>query len=121
MQLKVLIKTAPGHAKSIEYQLRPFIIGRSKLHKIYANKKNDKMLWLIECKGNDWSRITKNVSRFDYVMKGILSNRVVRGLAKLTKEQQKELDGMLTNQTEVDIVKELEMPELLKEFVELKK
>lgn len=116
MQLKVLIKTPKGYAKSTEGKLRPFLLGRSKLHRIMTSKGDDKILWIVECKGNDYSRIIKNVSSYHALIKGVLSSRIVRGVARLTKDQEKELDSMLFQQTEIDIVKENEMQELMKEF-----
>ena len=115
MRLRIEIKTPTGYAISTANQLKPFILGTRKVekHDVYANKANDKIIWIVDADIKDALRIQKNVAFFAQATSMILKSKVVQGLAKLSKEDQLELNKMLTNQTKIRIIKIAEeMPNL---------
>lgn len=110
MQVKIKIKTAPGHAVSTQKQIEPFILGVKKIkNEVYANDDDDTIIWIVEGPPKRIIKITRNVARFDVVMASILKKRVVRKLAKLSDEDRKKLDDMLKNQTKIEILKHDDM------------
>lgn len=118
--LKILIKTPNGYAKSTEFKLRSFIIGRKgKLHKIMTNDLDNKILWIVDAEVRQYTKIIKNVSSYKVMMTSVLKNKTVQKVAKLKGDQKKELDEMLNEQTEIDIVKEKDWDEIKKEFHEI--
>lgn len=117
MELKISIKTPKGYAKSTEFKLRPWLIGRNgKLHKIMTNAEDNQILWIVDAEPRRYSKIIKNVSMYGTMIKGIMNNKLLRRAAKLSKEGQAELDDMLMQQTTVDIIRENELQEIMKEF-----
>lgn len=119
-QIKILIKTPKGYAKKTEYQLRPFLIGRNgKLHKILTNEVNDKILWIVEAEPRQYTKIIRNVNAYALLIRKIISNKILRRAAKLSKDGEAELESMLIDQTEIDVVKENELPDIMKEFKEV--
>lgn len=119
-QLRILIKTPIGYAKSTEFKLRPFLLGRNgKLHKIMTNAEDNKILWIVEADPNQYIKIIKNVSAYTAIMRNVLSNKTLRRVAKISKEDGAKLDEMLQDQTEIDIIKENELAEIMKEFKEI--
>ena len=119
-QIKILIKTPAGYAKSTEFKLRPFLIGnKGKIHKILTNKNDDQILWLVDAKAGQYMKIIKNVSTYRSMVASILKNKTVRKVARLTEDQKKELDHMLDDQTQISIVKENEWGKIKKEFKEI--
>lgn len=116
VELKILIKTPAGYAKSTEGKLRPFLLGRQKLHKILTNEQDNKILWIVDCQPKDYMRITRNVATYTVMIKKVMGNKIVRRAARLSKQDEDQLNDMLDNQTEVDIIKENEMAEIMKDF-----
>lgn len=106
MQLKILITTPEGQAKGTAGKLKAYILGAHAIgQETYVNKNDSQILWIIECQDSRRAqKITKNVARFDIVMRKTLENKIVRKVARLSEEQRKELDEMLLNQTQVSLV-----------------
>ena len=120
IELKILIKTPIGYAKSTEFKLRPFLIGRKgKLHKIMTNTTDDKILWIVAADPKRYLKIIRNVTAYKTMIGGLLKNKTVRKVARLNDQQKKDLDDMLEDQTEIDIVKEGEWEKIKKEFIEI--
>lgn len=118
--IKIRITTPKGYAKSTEFKLRPFLIGRKgKMHKIMTTPDDDKILWIVEAKPRQYTKIIKNVSAYKVMIKGILKNKAVQKVARLNDDQKKELDKMLMDQTEIDLVKESDWKKIKKEFKEI--
>ena len=107
VRIRIQIKTPKGYAASTSNKVKPFIIGTKKInnHEVYANKKDDTIIWIIDCSPKDLIRIQRNVILFDKTTKTILQNKLVRKLSKLNTEQRSELDKMLNNQTEIKIIR----------------
>ena len=118
VEIKVLIKTPVGYAKTTEYKLRKFLIGnKGHLHKIMTTPEDDKILWIVEANPRQYMKIIRNVGGYKSMISGILKNKTVRKVAKLDQDQINELDKMLNDQTEIDLIKENEWQEIKKEFV----
>jgi hypothetical protein len=116
-QIKILIKTPVGYAKSTEVRLRPFLVGNSgKVNSIKTNAKDNKIMWVVDAKPNQFNKIIRNVSFYSHTVKSILSNKIVRKMANISDADAKELDNMLNNQTQISVVKEKEYSEVMKEF-----
>lgn len=118
MQSRILIKTPEGYAQSTEKKLRPFILGIKKKHKheIYCSNADDQILWIVESDIKNHFRIQRNVKVFDKLISSMLSNKAVRKIAKLNKDQVQELDKMLFEQTKVTLLTDDETEEIKKEF-----
>ena len=116
MKVKIRIRTPKGYAKSTELQLRPLIIGKTKrlTNDTYANKKDNEIYWEVEGNPRDIFRITRNVNRYSMIIDGAFNNKMFKKvyLKKLSDEGKKELKDMLSNQTQVDVIKEATAQEL---------
>ena len=120
MQIKILIKTPKGHAKKTEFQIRPFLIGnKGKIHKIMTNAEDNKILWIVDAKEGQYFKIIKNVSAYRTMISAIMGNKTVKKVARITPEQEAELNDMLLNQTEIDVVLEKDWDKIKKEFKEI--
>jgi len=120
MQLKILITTPKGYATKIQRQLRPFLIGiHSHDHQTYTNSDDTQILWIVQCKdARRMMSITRNITLYDRMIHMILDRKDIRKLAKLSKEQEQELNDMLTNHTSVEIVK-IDAEQFLGSFVKV--
>ena len=115
MRLRIEIRTPKGYATSTSKQIQPFIIGSRKVvkHQIYANQDDNKIIWIVDAEVREALIIQRNVNLFDKATTTILKSKVVQGLAKLSKEDKKQLDDMLQKQTRIRIIKHYdEMPDL---------
>lgn len=115
MRLRIEIRTPKGYAASTSKKIQPFIIGSRKVHKheIYANQEDNKIIWVVDAEVREALQIQRNVALFDKTTSMILKSKVVQGMAKLSKEDQRELDDMLQKQTRIRIIKHYdEMPDL---------
>jgi len=120
LKLKIIIKTPVGYAKSTQFKLKPFLLGRKgKLHKIMTNDDDSQILWIVEADYRQYSKIIRNVTMYKTMISGILNNKTVRKIAKLNKDQEAELNNMLTDQTEIDVIKEKDWEKIKKEFKEI--
>lgn len=120
VMIKILIKTPSGYAKSTEYKLRPFLIGRKgKMHQILTNKEDSKILWIVDAQPRQYHKIIKNVTVYKTMISKIMQNKTIQKVAKITADQKKELNNMLTDQTEIDVIKEKDWEEIKKEFKEI--
>ena len=117
MELKILIKTPDGYAQSTEKRLRPFlIVNKGKLHKIMTNKKDNKILWIVDAKPRQYKKIIRNVSTYKIMVTSILKNKTVQKVAKLSEQDKKDLDSMLDDNTEIDVVLNKDYDNIKKEF-----
>lgn len=118
MKLMIRIKTPKGYAASTEKKLRPFIIGLRRVdHEILTSKDDDQILWIIDAGTKDYMRIVRNVAMYDKLVHNILNRKKIRKLAKLTREQEKELDDMLFNQTAVEMIHKYDHEKTKKKFI----
>jgi hypothetical protein len=118
LQLRILITTPKSYARSTEQKLRPFIVGKNAAcHTIMVNADDTQILWIVDCQDSRrMLKIQKNVLQFDFVMKKVLENKVLRKFAKLSKEDEEQLNTMLLNQTQVCLVNHSVAPERLDGF-----
>ena len=114
MEIRILITTAPGYAKSTEFQLQPFILGASRKvkHTTYCNEEDNKIVWEVEGPIRRILKVNKNVGMFDVALKKILSSKTVHGAARLSRDQRIELKEMLKNHTTVEVIKKATAEEL---------
>lgn len=114
MRIRIEIKTPKGQAKSTAGKLRPFILGFHKtLNTVYANKTDDKIIWIVDGEPRSIFAIERNVFLFDKTVKTILTNRTVHKLAKLSPKDRAELKDMFENHTRIRIIKHYdELPNL---------
>lgn len=121
MKLKIQIKTPKGRATSTEKKLRPFLLGISrkdvKSCETYVSEEDNTIIWDIEATIKKCLKIQKNVSRFDFLITGILENKRMkkRIRSKLTEEQETELKDMLVNHTSCEVIKEATLQEMVEE------
>ena len=119
-EIMIIIKTPVGYAKSTQFKLKPFLIGnKGKMHKIMINKDDSKILWIVEANVRQYTKIIRNVTMYKTMIAGVLKNKTVKKLAKLNQDQEKELNNMLTDQTEIDVVKSKDWNKIKKEFKEI--
>lgn len=117
MRLMVRVKTPKGIAADTEKKLRPFIVGVKKInHEILINKNDDAFLWIIQSGHKDYMRIVRNVAKYDKLLHMILDRRDIRKLARLTKEQEKELDDVLNNGTKIEMIPRMDQEKIKKKF-----
>jgi len=105
MRIRVEIKTAKGCALDVSQKLKPFILGKQRVtNKIWANKQNDRILWVVEGDVRTVVSITKNLTAYDKMITSILNNKLVRKAANLKQEQLQELDTLLHDETRIRLV-----------------
>lgn len=106
MRIRIEIKTPKGQAIGTSKKLKPFIIGfRKTSNQVYANKADDTIIWIVDGTIKDCLAIQRNLTLFSQLINGVLGNKMVQGVAKLSKEDKKELDDMLHNQTTIRVIK----------------
>lgn len=114
MQIKVLIKTPKGNAKATEKKIRPFLVKSKEIHETRVNKADNQIVWTIDCTVKRALKIQKNVAYFDTIMKGVMNNKTLKKAvrSKLSDQDEKELNNMLSEQTSVKIIKQADAEEL---------
>lgn len=117
MKTRIQIRTPKGHAKKTERKLRPFLLGFHKCTNIvHSNKADDCIIWVVEGDPRTICKISRNVARFDSIVQNLFNNKMVHGaVQKLKKDDQIQLKQMLINQTSVEIIKDAEFQELIKD------
>lgn len=106
MRLKIEIKTPAGQATVTARRIQPFILGKAKTqNKVYSNKADDCIIWIVDGDSRDMFRIQRNVILFDKTVSSIMSNRTVLALAKISPQDRMQLRDMLENHTTVRLVK----------------
>ena len=108
-EIKIRIKTPKGYANKMGHRLRPWILGLTKENAIVINKDDTQFTWIVTADERRLARITRNVARFDVIMRNVLKSRPVKKLIDkhLSPQGHDELDSMLRNHTSVEIVKDL--------------
>ena len=105
--IKVKISTPKGQATKTARMIEPYILPRKTEHKLEVNAEDNEMVWVVNCDIAKMMKIQRNVSIFDTLVGNILASRKMRWgmkVARVTKEQLKELDDMLKNHTKVEII-----------------
>lgn len=103
----IRIRTPRGQATKTQKQLRPFIMGRT-AHTVEINKEDNEITWTFTTSLRRSMKITKNVARFDYIMKGVLGNKKMKKYVKnkMGADSLSELEDMLLNQTSIEVVRQ---------------
>lgn len=105
MQAKIMIRTPAGQAKGTEAKIKPFIIGiRKNKYKVYTDRADSKIIWIVEGSIRELIAIQRNVMLFDRMVAQVMQNRIVQGAARLTKDQKKELEDMFKHHTSIKIL-----------------
>lgn len=117
MKVRIRIRTPKGYARSTELRMRPMIIGKANklTNKVYANKNDDTIIWIVEGGVRDIMRISNNVNKYELIIKGVFNNKMFKKvyLKKLSEQGKKDLKNLLTDQTKIDVVKEASAEELI--------
>jgi hypothetical protein len=109
MRVRIEIKTPQGQAIATARKIKPFILGMRKVeNKIWANKDDTKIIWVVDGDPRMCVGIQRNVAVFGKMAEMILSNKTVQGLAHLSQEDKDKLQDMFKNQTKVKIIKTFE-------------
>lgn len=117
MKIKLHVKTPPGHAKSVESQLRLFLLGKLKQPpNTYLSPEGDEFYWEIDGTVKQYFRISRNALMFQQLAGGTLNKiekrRWIKKLAKITNDT---IAGARTliEQTTVEIVKQATAEEIV--------
>jgi len=116
MKAKILITTAPGEARKNEWVLRKVLAGVRKFRsfEMFISKKDDMIIWEIEDEARRVMKIYKNTNKYDVLIKAAMQSWAVRKMAnRLSNEDRKVWEKMLTEDTKVEIIKEATAEELV--------
>ena len=115
MEIKIQIKTPAGEAEKTEKRIKPFLLGKTKLKESYINSDSSQLIWVIEAPVRKVLSIQRNVSRFETTISSILQSKAVKKtiVKHLNNKDQHSLKKMLTDQTEVTILKVATAEELV--------
>lgn len=106
LRIRISIRTPKGYALSTAKRLRPYIIGARRIkNEVWANRADNHIIWVVDAEAKDYLAIVRNVSLYDTLVKGALSNKLLQRAAKLSDADKKELDKMLHEDTRITIVK----------------
>lgn len=107
MRVRIRVRTPKGQACKTERRLRKFILGFRKLDKFTVNRDDSEIVWFYVGDVKSCLKIQKNVSKYDFILKGMLNNKLVKRTVKkhLSLDEQKQLKDMLLNQTQVEVLK----------------
>lgn len=106
MILKIQIRTPKDCANRTAKLLKPFILGvRRMKNETVVNQEGSLLTWTVECGERDACRIRRNVTRFDWLVKSIFTDKRIKKkiLPLLEPGQLEELEDMLTKHTKVTI------------------
>ena len=113
--IKIRITTPKGHATRANKNLQPFLIGsKKKLVRFdtYVNEDDNELYWEIETELRRALKITRNVGMYKEMIQAVMGNKKVKKMIK-DEAQKEELENMLSNQTEITIIKEADANELV--------
>ena len=117
MRIKLHIKTPPGHAKSVENQLRLFILGKLKQQPdTYLSPKNDSFYWNAEVSVKQYFRIQRNAHLFQQLAGGTLDQINKRSwIKKMANITGSTIEGarLLIDDTTVEIIKQATANEII--------
>ena len=103
-----MIKTPPGHAKSIQRKIKPFILGlRNVSCRTYYNTDDSTILWVLDAGPKHMLAINRNVALYGSLINSIFTNKKIKRMlfSKLSETDKQTLKDMLTNQTTVECIK----------------
>lgn len=106
MKIKIRITTPKGQAKKTEKRIRKFILGFKSPHTTYANKDDSQFFWEVDCEIKKAMKIIRNVTFFETMIEKIFTHKRFKkhALKRITKEEAKQLESMLKDQTKVEVV-----------------
>lgn len=106
MIIKIRIRTPQGGAKGIEPKLRKAILGIKTVPLVAINESDSEVTWIVDETISKCLKIQRSVSKFDYMLKGVVNNRYFKrmaikavGLAGVA-----ELDEMLMKHTTIEVM-----------------
>ena len=107
-------------AKVTEQRLRTWIIGNSKKLKnsVWTNPEDTQVMWEVDCDAKTCIRISKNVSLYDNLIKGLFQIKAGRKALEMmadNKEDVVKLEEMLKEHTTIEIIKEATAQEMVDE------
>lgn len=123
MEIKAIIQTAHGSSTTLEKWLKnPFIKRMMGLSgkgvynfELFTNNKN-KIIMEIECNAKKYLRITKNLSKFGFllekVMNKVIKSKMVRRQYNISDEDVITLKALVKEQPDIEIIKAATAEEL---------
>jgi|26BtaG_2_1085354.scaffolds.fasta_scaffold15743_3 hypothetical protein len=117
MEVKIIIRTPKGQAKGMEWKLRKVLLGKIKPKEMYVSKDDNELVWVVDAPSRRVTKIIRNVSFFDVTIRNIFENKALKKTLwkKLSAKDLKELEGMLKQQTEVEVIKNATAEEIVDE------
>lgn len=117
MRIRLHVKTPPGHARSVEKQLRLFLLGKlKKPADTYMAPKGESFYWEIDCDAKTYFRIQRNARLFQMLAQGTLDEidkkTWVKKMAGITGTTITGARGLL-KETSVEILKQASAEEIV--------
>lgn len=117
MQLRIVVSTPPGKAKSTEAQLRLILLKLKKPLSTGVNQENSQFYWELDCNITQYSKLTKNVINFQKLAGLVIDAKVFQKAVKqfggATPEDIKIVREMIMQGTTIDIIKNATAQELV--------
>ena len=117
MKIKLHVKTPPGHARSVEHQLRPFLLGRLKNKPtVYVSPDGSAFYWEADVNVKQYFRISRNAVLFHQIAGGTLDAINKRSwIKKLAKITNSTVEGArsLIDDTTVEVIKQASAEEIV--------
>lgn len=117
MKIKLHIKTPPGHAASVESQLRLFLLGKLKMPaNTYISPDKEEFYWEIDCGVKKYFSIQRNARLFQMLAQGTLdkieSKNWIKKMAGVTGTT---IEGarQLLKETTVEVIKQATADEIV--------
>lgn len=107
MLIKVHLRTPPGRAQETEKKLRMILIGVSKPKQTYVRDNNSELVWIFEDIPKKIIKVQKNIIYYKEIINTVLNNKVFRKtmLSQLSEQDQQTFVDMITEGTQIDLVK----------------
>ena len=115
MRIRIEIKTPDGladgvvHGKGMKLMLLRKMLGINLKHDtIKVNKENNLITWWVDSDPRTCMKVIRNVQMYDTIVSGVFNNRMLKKAVKkhMDKGQQDELKHMLTDMTQIKVVRE---------------
>jgi len=121
MELKILIRTPKGLAKTKGFKLnviKKILFRKAKVKKEYVNKRKDRIVWIVECDSRHYVGIIRGLTMYDVLLRQVGSNKMIKGALKRMADTPKDYDEvmeLLKDSTEVKLLKSTDKDIYIKE------
>lgn len=113
-ECKLKVRTPKGQAKKAVGKIKWLVLGKVKTSEIYISKEDDEIVFFFDIPLRKLGKIHKNVAKFDFFVKAMLDNKLVRKTVRkhLKAGQEEDLKEMLLKHTEMELVSPLSPKEV---------